>query len=125
MRLIYSCSDLILLSIVKQRSIKMSTDFQVRLPDNIKDLPINEEYFFITENGQELRLKLHDYAEVCGLFGQAVAQVGVTSIIGIDIVPEAAEACRRDYPGVYEDYFKVRGEFVTGLIIGDRPLPVF
>ncbi|MDB9517253.1 methyltransferase domain-containing protein [Roseofilum reptotaenium CS-1145] len=132
----------------------MSTNFQVRLPDNIKDLPINEEYFFITENGQERRLKLHDYAEVyripglynylaleklayrspevmttlltenvqesgesiqelkllelgagSGLFGQAVTKLGVTSIIGIDIVPEAAEACRRDYPGVYEEYF--------------------
>ncbi|MDJ1174630.1 class I SAM-dependent DNA methyltransferase [Roseofilum capinflatum] len=132
----------------------MSSSFEVRLPDNIKDLPINEEYFFITENGQERRLKLHDYAEVyripglynylaleklayrspevmttlltenlnnsgesvedlrllelgagSGLFGQAAAQVGVTSIIGIDIVPEAAEACRRDCPGVYEDYF--------------------
>ncbi|MDJ1183753.1 class I SAM-dependent DNA methyltransferase [Roseofilum casamattae] len=132
----------------------MSNNFQVRLPDNIQDLPINEEYFFIMENGQERRLKLHDYADVyripglynylalekldyrspevmatlltetlqesgesasdlnllelgagSGLFGQAVAKLGVTSITGIDIVPEAAEAARRDCPGVYEDYF--------------------
>lgn len=120
----------------------------------IENLPINEEYFFITENGQERRLKLHNYAEVysipglynylaleklqyrspevmatlltenlqnngesikdlkllelgagSGLFGKAVAKMGVTSIIGIDIVPEAAEATRRDTPGVYENYF--------------------
>lgn len=132
----------------------MSTNFQIRLPDNIENLPINEEYFFITENGQERRLKLHNYAEVysipelynylaleklhykspevmatlltenlqnsgesveklkllelgagSGLFGKAVAELGVTSIIGIDIVPEAAEATRRDTPGVYENYF--------------------
>lgn len=132
----------------------MSTNFQIRLPDNIENLPINEEYVFITENGRERRLKLHDYAEVyripglynylaleklayrspqvmatllienlknsgesveelkllelgagSGLFGQAVAKLGATSIIGIDIVPEAAEATRRDAPGVYENYF--------------------
>ncbi|EAW38069.1 class I SAM-dependent methyltransferase [Lyngbya sp. PCC 8106] len=132
----------------------MSTNFQIRLPDNIENLPINEEYFFITENDKERRLKLHDYAEVyripglynylaleklhylspevmasllteklknsgesveelkllelgagSGLFGQAIAKRGVTSIIGIDIVPEAAEATRRDCPGVYENYF--------------------
>lgn len=132
----------------------MSTNFQIRLPDNIENLPINEEYFFITENGQERKLKLHDYGEVysipglykylaleklayrshqvmatlltenlknngesveelkllelgagSGLFGQAVAELGVTSIIGIDILPEAAEATQRDSPGVYENYF--------------------
>lgn len=132
----------------------MSTKFQIRLPENIEDLPINEEYFFIIENGVERRLKLHDYAEVyripglynylaleklyyrspevlasilsetlkdsgdsmenlsllelgagSGLFGQAVTKLGVRSIIGIDIVPEAAEAARRDCPGTYQDYF--------------------
>ena len=119
----------------------MSTHFKVRLPENIETLPINEEYFFITENGVERRLKLHEYAEVyripglynylaleklyyrspefmasllsenlknsgesvkdlkllelgagSGLFGEAVAKLGVKSIIGIDIVPEAAHS---------------------------------
>lgn len=132
----------------------MSNNFQIRLPDNIKNLPINEEYFFITENGQERCLKLHDYAEVyripglynylaleklhyqspevmatlltehlqnrgesvqdlkllelgagSGLFGQAAAKLGINSIIGIDIVPEAAEATQRDCPGLYQNYF--------------------
>ena len=132
----------------------MSTNFQIRLPDNIEHLPINEEYFFITENGKERRLKLHDYGEIysipglynylaleklhyrspeimasllienvqksgesleemkllelgagSGLFGQAVTKLGVKSIIGIDIVPEAAEATHRDAPGIYENYF--------------------
>ncbi|MGB3511812.1 MAG: class I SAM-dependent methyltransferase [Microcoleaceae cyanobacterium] len=132
----------------------MSTNCQIRLPDSIENLPINEEYFFITENGREHRLKLHDYAEVyripglynylaleklyyrspgvmatlltenlknsgesvknlkllelgagSGLFGKAITELRVTSIIGIDIVPEAAEATRKDFPGVYENYF--------------------
>ena len=41
-----------------------STHFQIRLPGNTEHLPINEEYFFITQNDQERRLKLHDYSEI-------------------------------------------------------------
>lgn len=129
------------------------TNFKIRLPDNIEHLPINEEYFFLTENGQERRLKLHDYDYVysipglyeyiareilkyqspeimssllakkvtatglpvdelkilelgagSGLFGNALGKLGITSIVGIDIVPEAAVAANREYPGVYRDY---------------------
>ncbi|NET73216.1 MAG: methyltransferase domain-containing protein [Sphaerospermopsis sp. SIO1G2] len=132
----------------------MSTNFQVRLPENSKPLPMNKEYFFITENGVERCLRLHDYAAVysipglyeyllleklnyrshefmasllnenlknsgesiqdlkildlgagTGLFGQAISKFGIESIIGIDIIPEAAQAAQRDYPGIYEDYF--------------------
>jgi len=129
-------------------------NFQIRLPDDIETLPINEEYFFITQNGQERRLRLHNYNEVysipglyeyialeilkyrspeimssllvekmteiglpieelkilelgagSGLFGKALAKLGVTSIIGIDIVPEAKIATERECQGVYQDYF--------------------
>ena len=146
----------------------MSNQFQVRLPENSEDLPINEEYFFITEGGQERRLKLHDYDEVyripglysylaleklsyrspdvmstllvenlnssgdsvqmlkllelgagSGLFGQAITKLGVTSIIGIDIVPEAAIAAQRDSPGVYQNYFV---EDLTQLSLSTREL---
>lgn len=130
------------------------TTFEIRLPANLEQLPINEEYFFITQNNQERRLKLHDYAEVysipglyeyiameilkykspefmsslliekvtaqglpidklkvleigagSGLLGKELAKLGVTSLIGIDIVPEAAMAAEREYPGVYQKYF--------------------
>jgi len=129
------------------------TNFQIRLPDNAGNLSINEEYFFLTQNGQERRLRLHDYDEVysipglyeyiaieilkyrspeimssllvekvtetglpidklkilelgagSGLFGKALAKLGITSIVGIDIVPEAAVAANRECPGVYQDY---------------------
>ncbi|AOY80723.1 class I SAM-dependent methyltransferase [Moorena producens JHB] len=39
-----------------------------------------------------------------GLVGKTLADLGVKSIVGIDIIPEAAEAAQRQYPGVYEDY---------------------
>ena len=131
-----------------------STHFQIRLPGNTEHLPINEEYFFITQNDQERRLKLHDYSEIyripglyeyinleilqclspeimssflvdkitetglpveklkileiaagSGLFGKKLAQLGVTSIVGVDILPEAAIAAKRECPGVYQHYF--------------------
>ncbi len=40
-----------------------------------------------------------------GMVGKALADLGVKSIVGIDIVPEAAEAAKREYPGVYENYY--------------------
>ena len=45
------------------------TTFEIRLPENIEQLPINEEYFFVTQNNQERRLKLHDYDEVYSIPG--------------------------------------------------------
>ena len=60
----------------------------------------------LKNNGESVEeLKLLELGAGSGLFGQAVAEVGVKSIIGIDIVPEAAEATQRDTPGVYENYF--------------------
>lgn len=130
------------------------TTFEIRLPDKIEKLPINKEYFFITQNNQERRLRLHDYGEIysipglyeyiameilkykspklmlsllvkkltqeglainklkvleigagSGLFGKELSEVGVTSIVGIDILPEAAIAASRECPGVYQEYF--------------------
>jgi len=39
-----------------------------------------------------------------GLIGEQLAQIGVDSLIGVDLLPEAAEAAERDRPGLYEDY---------------------
>ncbi|NER47553.1 MAG: methyltransferase domain-containing protein [Symploca sp. SIO1A3] len=130
------------------------TNFEIRLPEEFGTLAINEEYFFIVQDGKERKLRLHDYAEVysipglyeylaletlryqsprvlssllieqvtqaggkvedltvleigagSGLFGQALANLGVKSITGVDIVPEAAAAAEREYPGIYENYY--------------------
>jgi 2-polyprenyl-3-methyl-5-hydroxy-6-metoxy-1,4-benzoquinol methylase len=40
-----------------------------------------------------------------GMVGKALADLGVKSITGIDILPEAAQAAKREYPGVYENYY--------------------
>ncbi|MDJ0675825.1 MAG: 50S ribosomal protein L11 methyltransferase [Calothrix sp. MO_167.B42] len=40
-----------------------------------------------------------------GLVGQSLANLGVKSIVGIDILPEAAQAACQQYPGVYENYY--------------------
>ena len=40
-----------------------------------------------------------------GIVGELLRKKGVGTIIGVDIVPEAREAARRDRPFVYDDYY--------------------
>jgi SAM-dependent methyltransferase len=40
-----------------------------------------------------------------GLVGEALARRGVESIVGVDIIEEAAEAAHRDRPNLYERYY--------------------
>jgi SAM-dependent methyltransferase len=39
-----------------------------------------------------------------GLVGEQLRRLGVRSIVGVDIIPEAARAAERDRPGLYDDY---------------------
>jgi predicted TPR repeat methyltransferase len=39
-----------------------------------------------------------------GMVGEELAELGADSIVGIDILDEAAAAAERDRPGVYDDY---------------------
>lgn len=39
-----------------------------------------------------------------GLVGEQLERLRVTTIVGVDIIPEAAAAAARDRPGVYDDY---------------------
>jgi SAM-dependent methyltransferase len=39
-----------------------------------------------------------------GLVGEQLERLGVRSIVGVDIIPEAARAAERDRPGLYADY---------------------
>lgn len=39
-----------------------------------------------------------------GMVGQELVDLGVQSVVGVDIIPEAAAATERDRPGVYDDY---------------------
>jgi SAM-dependent methyltransferase len=39
-----------------------------------------------------------------GMVGEELVDLGVGSVVGVDIIPEAAAAAERDRPGVYDDY---------------------
>jgi len=128
-------------------------DFEIRIPEETSKLVIQEEFFWLKQNGTERKVRIHDYVELysiphlyecvmnelqakshtvlasllidqvtqaggkaadlvvlevgagSGMFGKALADAGVNSITGIDILPEAAIAADREYPGVYENYY--------------------
>ncbi len=39
-----------------------------------------------------------------GMVGAELAEMGAGTIVGVDILPEAADAAERDRPGIYDDY---------------------
>ena len=40
-----------------------------------------------------------------GMVGEELLDIGVDKVLGVDIIPEAAEAAHRDRPGVYDAYY--------------------
>jgi predicted TPR repeat methyltransferase len=42
-----------------------------------------------------------------GMVGEQLRNLGVDSVVGVDIIPEAAKAAERDRPDAYEDYYVV------------------
>jgi len=50
------------------------------------------------------RLRVLDVGAGNGMMGDELADLGVGHIVGVDIIPEAAEATERDRPGVYDTY---------------------
>ncbi|WP_324238540.1 class I SAM-dependent methyltransferase [Okeania sp.] len=60
----------------------------------------------VTEAGGNIEdLVVLEIGAGSGMVGKALADLGVKSIVGIDIVPEAKEVAEREYPGVYENYY--------------------
>lgn len=55
-------------------------------------------------NIEPAELTVLDVGAGNGMVGEALADIGVGSIVGVDILPEAADATERDRPGVYEEY---------------------
>ncbi len=49
-------------------------------------------------------LRVLDLGAGNGMVGEELADLGVASIVGIDLLPEAAAATQRDRPGIYDDY---------------------
>jgi SAM-dependent methyltransferase len=53
------------------------------------------------------RLSVLDVGAGNGMVGERLASIGASSIVGADIIPEAARATERDRPDVYDDYLVV------------------
>jgi predicted TPR repeat methyltransferase len=49
-------------------------------------------------------LRVLDLGAGNGMVGERLAALGAAGLVGVDIIPEAADAARRDRPGVYDDY---------------------
>ena len=50
-------------------------------------------------------LRVLDIGAGNGVSGEVLVKQGISSIVGLDIVSEAATAAHRDYPGVYQQYY--------------------
>jgi SAM-dependent methyltransferase len=50
------------------------------------------------------RLRALDLGAGNGLVGEQLAALGVTDLVGVDVMPEAADAAERDRPGLYRQY---------------------
>jgi SAM-dependent methyltransferase len=55
-------------------------------------------------DGRMSDLAVLDVGAGNGMVGEELVAAGVGSVVGVDILPEAAEATERDRPGVYDDY---------------------
>jgi SAM-dependent methyltransferase len=62
-------------------------------------------------------LRALDFGAGNGMVGEQLAAVGVESIVGLDLLPQARDAALRDRPGLYDDYYAAD---VTDLARGDR-----
>lgn len=49
-------------------------------------------------------LRVLDLGAGNGVAAEELSKAGVRSIVGVDLLPEAAEAAQRDRPGLYDDY---------------------
>src|SRR6056297_135854 len=58
---------------------------------------------FLNMNFSELRVL--DLGAGNGIVGEVLKQYGVARLIGADIIPEARDACYRDRPHLYDEYY--------------------
>jgi len=133
----------------------MPTRHRIQFPPaDTKELAQDEAVFYVIEDGEKHRLRLHDYGEIykreglyeqlfydrlrCnspkkvaeilkrtldgtdqsitelrvldlgagnGMMGEALKSFGISRLVGADIIPEARDACFRDRPTLYDEYY--------------------
>ncbi len=60
----------------------------------------------VEANGQDATaLRVLDLGAGNGMMGEALKRHGVSRLIGVDIITEARDACLRDRPGMYDEYY--------------------
>ncbi len=60
----------------------------------------------VEANGQDATaLRVLDLGAGNGMTGEALKRSGVSRLVGIDIIAEARDACLRDRPGMYDEYY--------------------
>ena len=60
----------------------------------------------VLEAGASMQaLRVLDLGAGNGMVGAALAEVGISRLVGVDILPEAKEATDRDRPGLYDAYY--------------------
>jgi len=71
-------------------------------PDVISTMLVDEVE---KDNFGKEKLKVMDVGAGNGLVGEVLLKKGIKKMVGIDILPEASKAAKRDRPHVYEKYF--------------------
>jgi len=60
----------------------------------------------VEANGQDATaLRVLDLGAGNGMMGEALKHHGVSRLVGVDIIASARDACLRDRPGIYDEYF--------------------
>ncbi len=60
----------------------------------------------VEANGQDATtLRVLDLGAGNGMMGEVLKRHGVSRLVGVDIIPEARNACLRDRPGMYDEYY--------------------
>lgn len=60
----------------------------------------------VEAHGQDVTaLRVLDLGAGNGMMGEALKHHGVSRLVGVDIIPEARDACLRDRPEMYDEYY--------------------
>jgi len=60
----------------------------------------------VEANGEDATaLRVLDLGAGNGMMGEALKHKGVSRLVGVDIISEARDACLRDRPGMYDEYY--------------------